>query len=158
MVDDDPERCYRTAVRILNHRFNSTAELERKLRAKGFSREVIDPIVERLAAEKWLDDARYAGAFVRTRVQKRVGKLRIRRELIRAGVSDDLIAQAVGENVDPEDERARALAVAQKRFPILIRRYGPVVARNKLAAYLLNQGYDAGLVREVIKDTKGTSS
>ncbi len=156
-MGDDPDRCYRAALRILNHRFNSTAELKRKLRAKGFSSDAIDPTLERLAAEKWLDDARFAGAYVRTRVQRRIGKIRIRRELIRAGVPDDLIAQAVGENVEPESEHARALAAAQKRLPALMRRYEPAVARNKLAAYLLNQGYDAALVREVIKETRGLS-
>ena len=150
-MDADPDRCYRAAVRILNHRFNSTAELKRKLRAKGFSSDAIDPTLERLAAEKWLDDARFAGAYVRTRLQRRIGKIRIRRELIRAGVSDDLIAQAVGENIEPESEHARALAAAQKRLPALMRRYEPAVARNKLAAYLLKQGYDAPLVWETLR-------
>ena len=146
--------CYRVALRILRHRFNSIAELKRKLRAKGFSREDIEPAIEGLVLEKWLDDERYAGAYVRTRLQKRIGKLRIRRELIAAGVADEIIARAVGENIDSEDERARALASAQKRLPILTRRYGPDVARNKLAAYLLKQGYDSALVREIIKETK----
>jgi len=149
---DDSERCYATALRILRHRFNSTAELKRKLRAKGFAKEEIDPTIERLAAEKWLDDARFAGAFVRTRARKRVGQLRIRRELIRAGVEDEIIARAVGENVDSDDERERAEKMAQKRLPILIRRYGEQAARNKLTAYLLKQGYEAALVRSIVKE------
>ncbi len=156
-MNDDRDDCYRVALRILNHRFNSAAELKRKLRAKGFSHEAIDPTVERLMREKWLDDERFAGAYVRTRLQRRIGKLRIRRELIRAGVPDDLIAQAVGENVDPENEHARALAAAERRLPALMRRYEPQMARNKLAVYLLNQGYDAALVREVIKEMRGLS-
>jgi SOS response regulatory protein OraA/RecX len=71
--------------------------------------------------------------------------------LIRAGVADDVIASAVSENVDAEEERARALALAQRRMPILARKYAPDVARNKLTVYLLNQGYDAALVREIVK-------
>jgi len=82
-----PDDCYRAALRILNHRFNSAVELKRKLRAKGFDRESIEPTIVRLTDEKWLDDARYAGAYVRTRLQKRIGKLRVRRELIAAGVA-----------------------------------------------------------------------
>jgi regulatory protein len=148
---DDSEQCYLAALRILKYRFNSAAELRRKLRSKRFEREVIDATLERLAKEKWLDDARFAAAYVRTRGLSKKGKVRIRSELIRAGVADDVIASAVSENVDLDEERARALALAARRLPILARKYPPDVARNKLTVYLLNQGYDAALVREIVK-------
>src|SRR5947209_4745648 len=136
---DDLERCYVSGLRILKYRFNSTAELRRKLRAKGFDAETINATLLRLANEKWLDDERFAATYVRSRVLKSRGRLRIRRELINAGVDDETAVRAVGENVDREDERVRAVRVAEKRLPILVRRYGLVAARNKLTAYLLKQ-------------------
>ena len=148
---DESEQCYLAALRILKYRFNSAAELRRKLRSKKFERDVIDSTLERLAKEKWLDDARFAAAYVRTRGLSKKGKVRIRSELIRAGVADDVIASAVTENVDPDEERARARALAERRLPILARKYAPDVVRNKLTIYLLNQGYDAALVREIVK-------
>jgi regulatory protein len=151
---DDIERCYASAIRILKYRFNSAAELRRKLRAKGFNPQSIEAAVLRLTNEKWLDDRRFADAYVRTRVQRQKGRMRIRRELINAGVDDEIIRRAVGENVDSEAERAQALALAAKRLPILIRRHGRQLARNKLTAYLLNQGYDVALVRSVVKETR----
>ncbi len=151
---DDIERCYAAAIRILKYRFNSSAELRRKLRAKGFDRPSIEAAVMRLTNEKWLDDSRFADAYVRARVQRQKGRRRIRRELINAGVDDEIIRRAVGENVDSEAERAQALALAEKRLPILIRRHGRELARNKLAVYLLNQGYDAALVRSIVKETR----
>ena len=150
-MDDASEQCYLAALRILKYRFNSAAELRRKLRSKRFERDIIDATVTRLAKENWLDDARYAAAYIRTRGLSKKGKLRIRRELMRAGVADDVIATAVTENVDADEERARALALAQRRLPILARRFAPDAVRNKLTAYLLNQGYDAALVREIVK-------
>ena len=154
---DDLERCYVSGLRILKYRFNSTAELRRKLRAKGFDAETINATVLRLANEKWLNDERFAATYVRSRVLKSRGRLRIRRELINAGVDDETAVRAVGENVDREDERVRAVRVAEKRLPILVRRYGLVAARNKLTAYLLKQGYDAALVREILKEIRGVS-
>ena len=50
--------CYTAALRILRYRFNSEAELRRKLRAKKFESEDIDLAIARLHGEKWLDDAR----------------------------------------------------------------------------------------------------
>jgi len=151
---DDLERCYTSGLRILKYRFNSTAELRRKLRAKGIDAETINATVTRLSNEKWLDDERFAAAYVRTRVLRSKGRLRIRRELIGAGISDDTIAAVVAENVNADDERERAAAAARKRLPILVNRYGRQVARNKLTAYLLKQGYDAALVRDIVKETK----
>ena len=151
---DDGDRCYATGLRILKYRFNSTSELRRKLRAKGFERATIEPTLDRLRDEKWLDDERFAAAYVRTQVVKRKGRLRIRRDLIGAGFDDTTIANAVAENVDADSERERAAAAARKRLPILVKRYGVDAARNKLRAYLLKQGYEAALVREIVKETK----
>src|SRR5436305_10468671 len=62
--------CYVTALRILGYRFNSEAELRRKLAAKRFDGEEIAETLARLREEKWLDDDRFAAAYVRTRVLK----------------------------------------------------------------------------------------
>jgi regulatory protein len=152
----DLERCYLAALRILHHRFNSTAELRRKLKSKKFETEVIDEAVTRLRNEKWLDDSRFASAFVRTRQNKKIGSRRIARELTAAGVNDETARLAIRENADPEREREDLLALVAKRCRMLARRHGDeyVVSpegRNKLAAYLLKQGYDAALVSDALK-------
>src|SRR5207244_4533401 len=139
------------ALRILNYRFNSEAELHRKLEAKKFDQESIDAAMARLRDEKWLDDARFAEAFVRTRVRKRIGRLRIRRELIAAGVDEEIAAGALRRNSDEEGEREAALAVARKRALRL--NLTSAEGRNKLTAYLLKQGYDMSLIREVVRET-----
>jgi regulatory protein len=150
--DSDSERAYLAAMRILQYRFNSEAELRRKLKGKGFAADVVDATIERLRGEKWLDDDRFAGAFVRTRQRRRVGPLRIARELAAAGVGKEASAVALRENADPDRDRADALALAEKRLRILLRRHGRPAeeVRNKLTGWLLNHGYDAALVRDVV--------
>ena len=148
---------YVAALRILNYRFNSEAELRRKLRAKKFEKDDIDTAIARLHREKWLDDERFAGAFVRSRANKRVGKLRIRRELHAAGVSDSAAEKALAENVDPERERESLEALCARRVRVLVRRHGAEYldseeARAKLTVYLIGHGYDSALVREVVKN------
>ena len=153
------EQCYLAAMRILNFRFNSEAELRRKLRGKKFDAETIDATIARLRAEKWLDDERFAGAFVRTRANKRVGRKRILRELEAAGVRGDAATTAIAENVNEESEREHLRALRDKRAKALARRYGADYlasseGRKKLAVYLLNQGYDAALVYEALKEIR----
>ncbi|MEK6371331.1 MAG: regulatory protein RecX [Acidobacteriota bacterium] len=156
-MPEDLERCYTAAMRILNHRFNSESELRRKLAGKKFEHEEIAATIARLRDEKWLDDTRFADAFVRTRVRKRIGRLRIRRELSAAGVDHEVAADALRRNVDAEGEREAATATARKRALILARRDGEeyvasAEGRNKLSAYLLKQGYDGALIRDVVRE------
>ena len=146
----DPELCYAAALRILNYRFNSAVELRRKLAVKDFDAATIAATIARLRQEKWLDDERFAEAFVRTRMRKRIGPLRIRRELMAAGVDTDVAAGALRRNADVDGERETAMAIARKRAARLD--LASPAGRNKLTAYLLKQGYDASLIRDVIKE------
>ena len=152
------ERCYLAELRFLNYGFNSTAELRRKLRSKKFEAAVIEETLTRLESEKWLDDGRFAAAFVRTKQAKRIGPRRIARELSAAGIDPERAKIAIGANADPEREKADLLALLEKKRRLLIRRRGEDFAnsaegRNKLAAYLLNQGYDATLVFEIVGES-----
>jgi SOS response regulatory protein OraA/RecX len=116
VTDEAQDPCYIAALRILNYRFNSEGELRRKLRSKKFEKEQIDTAIARLHQEKWLDDERFAGAFVRTRANKRVGKRRILRELHAAGVDQASAEQAVAANVDPEREQEALLSARLPDF------------------------------------------
>src|SRR6266498_3672766 len=113
-MSDDLDRCYVAALRILGYRFNSAVELRRKLRAKGFDDDAVASTLERLRSEKWLDDDRFAAAYVRTRLQKRIGRLRIRRELMAAGVDDDTAERALRENLTAEGEEEHLRAAYEK--------------------------------------------
>lgn len=154
-MSDDPEDCYTAAMRILQFRWNSAAELRRKLRKKEFSDETIAATLERLQREQWLDDERFASAVVRAQLRKRHGRLRIERELGAAGVSRGAIAKAIDEHVDAEAERAGALAAGEKKLASLLRRHGADFAttpeaRQKLSVFLQGQGFETGLVIEVV--------
>jgi SOS response regulatory protein OraA/RecX len=112
----------------------------------------------RLRDEKWLDDERFAGAYVRTRMLKKVGPRKIEHELQAAGVDRETAAIAVRENNDEERERHDIRALHEKRKRMLVLRHGEAyldtpVGRNNLIGYLLKQGYDAALVRSVVKET-----
>ena len=157
-MTDDLDHCYKAALRILRHRWNSAAQLRLKLRVRNFDKQTIDATIARLTDEHWLDDQRFAGSFARTRAGKRVGPRRIARELAAAGVNEQVAGQALEEIADEDRVRADAVALCQKRIRMLTRRHGAAfvrsaAGRNKLTVYLLNQGYDAALAREIVKET-----
>lgn len=154
-MSDDAERCYTAGLRILNYRFNSEAELRAKLDRKEFPHDAIDAAIERLRREKWLDDSRFAAAFVRARLRKGIGRLRIKRELMAAGVESATIAQAL--DLPDHDDRAAAIASARKRLAVLRRRDDDDAIRQKLVAYLFRQGYDSSMAMDVVREAMNKS-
>ena len=152
----DLEACYSSALRILQHRWNSVAELRQKLARKEYDEAAIATTIERLHAEKWLDDERFAGALVRTRSRRNIGRHRIVRELGRAGIAREEAQRAIAENVDPETEQAAIVALCAKKSKMIARRHGAdylasEAGRKKVAAYLLNHGYGLEAVLRVIR-------
>jgi regulatory protein len=147
---------YTSALRILQYRFNSEHELRRKLAAKRFEAAEIDAAIERLRTEKWIDDARFAGSFVRARASKKIGPARIKRELSAAGVDRATADRALAENRDDERTNSDLAAIAEKRRRLMVRRRGEEFVRSaegksRLAGYLIQQGYPADRVREVLQ-------
>ena len=147
---------YTSALRILQYRFNSEHELRRKLAAKRFENAEIDAAIERLRNEKWIDDERFAGAYVRTRASKKIGPARIKRELSAAGVDRTTADRALAENRDDERTGSDLAAIAEKRRRLMIRRHGEEFVRStegksRLAAWLIHQGYPVDQVRDLLQ-------
>jgi len=147
---------YTSALRILRYRFNSEHELRRKLAAKRFQKGDVDAAIERLRQEKWIDDERFAGSYIRTRMAKRVGPGRIKRELSAAGVDRATADRSLSENRDDERTSSDLAAIADKRRRILVRRHGEEYVRSaegksRLAAYLIHQGYPVDQVRDLLR-------
>ena len=76
----------------LSRREHSQLELRDKLAKREVSADVIDATVTSLVADGLQSDDRFAEAFVASRVRKGQGPVRIRMELYRRGINDEMIA------------------------------------------------------------------
>jgi regulatory protein len=101
------------ALRLLSVRERSAMELRSRLRQKGFDREVITSVIDRLQESDLQDDGRFAARFAESAVAKGMAGRRIQAELRARGVGKDLAAEAAVE--DPEEELARARDLAVRR-------------------------------------------
>ena len=92
MTDVDPAaEIEHLALKLLAMREHARRELVRKLASRGFAREAIDAVLDRLVAEGAINEARLAEHYVAERVGKGFGPLRIRGELREKGLADELI-------------------------------------------------------------------
>ncbi len=94
MSEADPNTLRNRAVGLLARREHSRFELARKLEQKGFLPQDIQPVLNELENENLLSDARYAEAFIHSRIEREHGPLKIRAELTQNGIDDSLIEQA----------------------------------------------------------------
>ena len=90
----DPQMLERVAVGLLARREHSRAELVRKLTARGYMTTDIEPLLDRLAAQRLQSDERFTASYVRMRSGRGYGPQRIRAELRERGVDPELIERA----------------------------------------------------------------
>lgn len=82
-------------LRLLARREHSRRELFDKLALRGFDRDEVELVVDELIEQNWQNDERYAECFVRDRIAKGYGPVRIAYELQQRGIGNaDLDAQA----------------------------------------------------------------
>jgi len=108
--------CRRQAMDLLARREHSRAELERKLLARSYPRDTLGEVLDALEAEGLLDKARFVESFIRARVSKGQGPIRIRADLIQRGV--DVATIEAGLRDARQDWGGLATVVRRKRFGI----------------------------------------
>jgi regulatory protein len=148
MGDADPAAAIEClALKLLATREHSRLELERKLRARGYAADAVEPVLAGLAGQGAINEARLAQAYVAERVGKGFGPLRIRAELRDKGLSD--------EAIDPH------LEGMQDDWPQLLaqthdRRFGPVPPTDQAdygrrGRFLEGRGFPSELIRRHLR-------
>ncbi|MDO5067397.1 MAG: regulatory protein RecX [Propionibacteriaceae bacterium] len=150
-MTSDLEFARRIALRMIETRSRSEAELREKLAAKAVPPELIDELMSRFTEVGLIDDEAYARALVRTRGEvNRHGYSRIRRELQQRGVDADLAEAALAE-LEPEQELSNAMAFATRRMRTL-RGLEPHVIRRRLHGALARRGFNGGICTRVVEE------
>ena len=144
---------HEAALRLITSRERSAAELRERLRLKGFDREVVEAIIDRLQETGLQDDTRFAERFAAEATGARsMASHRVRGELMRKGIDRELAAVAATQ--DPDQEEARARALANQRAARM-NGLSPEVRVRRLMGLLARRGYDADVCRRVAAEAGG---
>ncbi len=143
----DEGACRRTAVDLLARREHSRLELTRKLAARGFPDDVIAPALDALERAGTLAAARFTESFIRSRLARGQGPVRIRAELAERGVAGEQAAELL--NSADIDWRAAARDARRKRFGAAPPR--DFRERARQARFLQYRGFDAEHVRAALE-------
>ncbi len=105
-------RAIDTALRAVSRREQSTAELDRRLRQRGFAPGLREETLNRLEHVGLVDDERYAMRRAESLSERGQGDEAILWRLERDGVARETAAKAVAA-LPPERQRARLVVAAQ---------------------------------------------
>lgn len=122
-------------------------EVRQKLRDMNMIPEAIDVIMVHLIQENFLNEERFAKAFVSGKFRiKKWGKNRLLRELKFRGISKYSIDSALQE-IDLDDYYNTLDALVQKRME-QVKEPNVYKKKKKVADYLLYRGWESALVYE----------
>jgi len=133
---------YVDGLKMLGRRELSEAQVRRRLARKGHDANAVDIAIERLRAERAIDDVRVAEAIAHTETAvRRHGRLRVKRQIEQAGIAPATARGALDLVFGVLDEEALLEAALDKRLR----------GRNCLAdqaeflrmfRYLVGQGFE----------------
>ncbi len=142
---------YLDGLKLAAGRELSEAQLRQRLARKGHAQQEIDAAVARLKEEHAIDDARVAETIARTETStRRRGKLRVRMQIERAGISTSTARKAV-DDVFGELDADTLLEAALTRRMLGRERIDDDKEFQRLYRYLLNQGFDAERVMSALQ-------
>lgn len=133
------------AFRALGGRALTETELRGKLERRSDTPELVEEVLKRVQELGYQNDeqvARIEGT------RRGVGTFRVRQTLKRRGVPEDLIQDTL-EARDPDEERAGALEVLERRWPSLARKKDP---RASAYAFLARRGYGGDAIWPAIRE------
>ncbi len=155
-----------SAMNILAGREHSIDELRQKLRRKlekhkvykddfnDFSdkkeqqESLIERILEQLLDDKLLDDSRFTESFIRSRVKKGSGPVKIHHELMNRGISSELSGNSLEQSYEFWQEHIEA--ARSKRF-------GPQCPadykeQSRQSRFLYQRGFSGELIRRLFNE------
>lgn len=128
-------------------------DIEKKLYTLGLQEKEISNIIGELIKEKFLDDKRYAAAYVKDKFRfNKWGRLKIRHGLALKKLPHEIIEHAL-ENISEDDYRKMLGDELKKKTKNL---KGTHYARKaKLMRFAQSRGFEPGVVYEIIDRIAG---
>ncbi|SMQ63847.1 RecX family transcriptional regulator [Agreia sp. VKM Ac-1783] len=146
-------------VRALARKDLSEWQVTEILAANGVESSAFEGFLTIYRSKGYVDDYAFAEREIeRLHRRKGFGRSQIQRELGAKRVSQEIVSDVL-TSLDDDDELARALELAEKKAPSLLR-LDRATAERRLSSFLQRKGYPSQVVRDAVSKTlvSGTST
>ena len=140
------------ALNLLARRDHSSVELSRKLAAKGFPAEEIEAALSRLHGLCYLDDRRYAEQWAIRAVREgtAVGP-RLRLELRRRGIPQEIAESAMAAAVESLDERQALGELLRRRFAGFDAATATQQEKRRIVGWFQRRGFSLAAIFDTLR-------
>lgn len=146
-----PEQALRALMRLCARTEKSSGDARRLMRGWGVPTEEAEKVLQSLIEQRFIDDERYAAAFVREKCNlSGWGAYKIRAALSRKEIDRTIIERALSA-IEPEQNRER-LSEKLRRKERTIKASTTYEMRTKLMRYGASLGYEFELVAEAVNE------
>jgi len=134
-----------------SHKELCKEDIHKKLALWGVADDDIERIIDILVKEKFIDETRYASAFVRDKFKyNKWGKVKIASHLKSKRIPSAIISQALG-SID-HDQYVRFLQGLLEVHKRSVKAKNQIDLKSKLLRYALSKGFESSLVYDVINE------
>jgi len=147
----DSAQVRRTAVGYLTRREYCPREMVDKLVSKGAVRAMAEAVVEELNAQDLISERRFAVEFIRARIRRGYGPVRIKYELMQRGVTEAM-TQACLNDSNTNWIQQLAHVIEKKYATSAIDSFNEWSRR---ANFLKNRGFTTTQIKDVLGDHRG---
>ncbi len=148
--NDHYRKALNTALRILTRRDHSKHELSQKLKARGYTGEVIGKVISECERFGYINDERTAQVFIRQLHKKGYGLRRIRFELNSKGLGGNHVQGILAKSISEADECQGARKIYQKHAKRFDREKDILKRKEKIYRFLHGRGFSNAVISEVI--------
>jgi len=150
-LNHDQTIAYDKAAFLCSRSEHCSSEIQEKLKTWGLSAEDSEPIIEKLVTEKYLDDERFARAYVKDKFRfNHWGKQKIAHMLRAKNISSEIMDLAFEEIEDEGySEELRKLLIDKEKS---IKAKDKFDKRNKLMRFAMGRGFESNQIYAVLKE------
>lgn len=155
LMEEDKAKAYNYAISVLSRSPKSEKELRLKIIQKGYALELVNVIIDKLKANKYIDDDDYSDRFIHDKINiSKYGKRKIKEALYNKGIDRSIIEEKLNL-ISTDDERDRAYTLGEKKLKNLsdvenAKKY------VKVSNFLINKGFEYETVRKVVSKLLNT--
>ena len=150
-IENNYQLAYNISVKYIMVRLRSINEIKVYLTKKGYSKDVVDKVIEKLIKNKLLDDEIFTKAYINDKLNfTNVGKYKLISELTTKMKVDNSVVYNVLESYkEVWNDRIEKLI---NKYLKSNKKYRGNTLKNKLYIYLVNLGYDKDKVISVLNN------
>ncbi len=146
--DKTPQQALHSLMRMCARSERSSGDALRLMKRWGVADVDARKVLSQLQADRFIDDARFAEAFVRDKLNlSGWGAYKIKMALRAKGVAKEIIEEVVAPMIEATDMKERLEDIMQRKMRTL--KYSSVYeAKTKLIRFAASRGYDMDEVIE----------